>query len=86
MAIDLLIALRAGGVSLVLDIENGGLPVVRHWGPDLGELSATDALAMRGGTSVLALALCVGGYLLFSMGFYALMGPNVQAVYQMMFM
>lgn len=47
MAIDLLIALRAGGVSLVLDIENGGLPVVRHWGPDLGELSATDALAMR---------------------------------------
>lgn len=48
--------------------------------------SRADALAMRGGTSVLALALCVGGYLLFSMGFYALMGPNVQAVYQMMFM
>ena len=40
--------LRAGGVSLVLDTAAGAgapLPVVLHWGPDLGEAADGDALA-----------------------------------------
>ncbi|WP_298462294.1 alpha-galactosidase [uncultured Cellulomonas sp.] len=37
-------ALRAAGVSLVLDLAGPGLPVVLHWGPDLGPLD-DDALA-----------------------------------------
>ncbi|HET8789410.1 MAG TPA: hypothetical protein VFO47_11755, partial [Actinomycetes bacterium] len=40
--------LRAGGVSLVLDAPAGTgspLPVVLHWGPDLGENLDGDALA-----------------------------------------
>jgi alpha-galactosidase len=40
--------LRAGGVSLVLDARAGAgspLPVVLHWGPDLGENLDGDALA-----------------------------------------
>ncbi|HEV3397741.1 MAG TPA: alpha-galactosidase, partial [Actinomycetes bacterium] len=42
------IHLRAGGVSLVLDARAGveePLPVVLHWGPDLGEGLDGDALA-----------------------------------------
>jgi alpha-galactosidase len=40
--------LRAGGVSLVLDAPGGPgepLPVVLHWGADLGDLADGDALA-----------------------------------------
>jgi alpha-galactosidase len=40
--------LRAGGVSLVLDTGGGAggpLPVVLHWGPDLGRAGDGDALA-----------------------------------------
>jgi alpha-galactosidase len=40
--------LRAGGVSLVLDAQGGPgepLPVVLHWGPDLGDAIDGDALA-----------------------------------------
>jgi alpha-galactosidase len=40
--------LRAGGVSLALDAPGGPgepLPVVLHWGPDLGDLADGDALA-----------------------------------------
>ena len=40
--------LRAGGVSLVLDARGGAgapLPVVLHWGPDLGDLADGNALA-----------------------------------------
>jgi len=36
---DRLVHLRASGVSLVLDARGPGLPVVLHWGADLGELS-----------------------------------------------
>ena len=36
--------LRAAGTSLVLDLLENRLPVVRHWGADLGDLSA-EALA-----------------------------------------
>jgi alpha-galactosidase len=42
------IHLRAGGVSMVLDARAGvgePLPVVLHWGPDLGEALDGDALA-----------------------------------------
>ena len=34
--------LRSGGVSLLLDVTDGQLPAVRHWGADLGELTVED--------------------------------------------
>ncbi|WP_028046762.1 alpha-galactosidase [Cellulomonas sp. URHE0023] len=34
--------LRAAGVSLLLSIEDGRLPVVSHWGGDLGALGASE--------------------------------------------
>jgi alpha-galactosidase len=37
-----LIALRYEGVSLVLDISNGQLPAIVHWGADLGALELAD--------------------------------------------
>jgi alpha-galactosidase len=44
--------LRAGGVSVVLDTRDEGVPVVLHWGVDLGETSPEIledlALAARG--------------------------------------
>ena len=39
--------LRRAGTSLVLDLLNDRFPVVRHWGPDLGEVSGED-LAQAG--------------------------------------
>jgi alpha-galactosidase len=44
------VALRAEGVSVVLDLAAGRLPAVLHWGADLGELTAADvaALALTG--------------------------------------
>ncbi|MHA7861848.1 alpha-galactosidase [Tessaracoccus sp. Y36] len=41
------IHLRADGVSLVLTTD-GGLPEVRHWGTDIGEVTAADMQAMLG--------------------------------------
>ena len=41
------VALRAAGVGLVLDLGGDGLPSVLHWGADLGELTEQDALALR---------------------------------------
>ena len=38
--------LRAAGVSLVLDVRGPGLPVVLHWGSDLGPDSDPEALAL----------------------------------------
>jgi len=40
------IALRSEGVSLVLDISNGQLPAVVHWGADLGSLELADVEAL----------------------------------------
>lgn len=40
------IHLRAGGVSLLLDIPQSDLPAICHWGPDLGDLSAADVQAV----------------------------------------
>ncbi len=40
------IALRAEGVSLVLEIPEEGLPSLVHWGADLGRLSRTDAAGL----------------------------------------
>ena len=40
------IALRSEGVSLVLDISNGQLPAIAHWGADLGTLELTDVEAL----------------------------------------
>lgn len=34
--------LRAGGTSVVLDLVSADQPIIVHWGPDLGELSAAD--------------------------------------------
>ena len=44
--INALVVLRADSVSLVLDLLDGRLPAVVHWGADLGELSAADVRAM----------------------------------------
>lgn len=41
-----LLHLRAAGVSLVLDLADGLLPVVRHWGADLGDLSQAELAAL----------------------------------------
>ena len=40
------IALRSEGVSLVLDISNGQLPAIVHWGADLGTLEPADTEAL----------------------------------------
>ncbi|HET6759003.1 MAG TPA: alpha-galactosidase [Propionibacteriaceae bacterium] len=40
------IALRFEGVSLVLDISNGQLPAILHWGADLGTLELADVEAL----------------------------------------
>ncbi len=42
---DLGVALTSGGVTLVLDLRAGRLPVVLHWGAELGSLDA-DSFAM----------------------------------------
>jgi alpha-galactosidase len=44
---DALIALRAAGVGLLLDISAGQLPAVLHWGADLGEVGPSDWEALR---------------------------------------
>jgi alpha-galactosidase len=41
------IALRGGGVSLLLDVTDGRLPAVVHWGGDVGELTPDDVEAFR---------------------------------------
>ena len=33
--------LRAAGVSVILDVTDGRIPAITHWGADLGELAAT---------------------------------------------
>lgn len=38
--------LRSAGVSLLLEVPSAGLPVVRHWGADLGSLSSSDSIAL----------------------------------------
>ncbi|PJI84754.1 alpha-galactosidase [Luteimicrobium subarcticum] len=42
-----MIHLRAGGVSLLLDLDDDRLPQVVHWGADLGELDDDGARAAR---------------------------------------
>ena len=39
------IHLRSGGVSLLLQVPSTGLPLVRHWGADLGPLDGPGAVA-----------------------------------------
>ncbi|MCE4027499.1 alpha-galactosidase [Microbacterium sp. Au-Mic1] len=48
--VDLGIVLETGGVALVLDIRDGGLPVVVHWGASCGPLddAGFEALALSG--------------------------------------
>lgn len=38
--------LHAEGVSVVVDISDGRLPAILHWGKDLGELTAADVAAL----------------------------------------
>jgi len=45
--IDAFIALRGEGVSLLLDVTNGQLPAVLHWGADVGDLTPDDVDAFR---------------------------------------
>jgi hypothetical protein len=45
------VVLHDDGISLVLDLTDGHLPAVVHWGADIGDLTAEDAAAlMRAGT------------------------------------
>lgn len=44
--VNALLALRAAGVSLVLDLTAGRLPAIVHWGADVGELTTDDVAAM----------------------------------------
>lgn len=38
-AVDGCVLLRAGGVSVLVDLTAGRLPALTHWGVDLGELT-----------------------------------------------
>jgi alpha-galactosidase len=40
------VAMRAEGVSVVIDLVAGRLPAIVHWGADLGELDAADVAAL----------------------------------------
>ncbi len=44
--VDVAIAIRAAGMSVLLDVRAGQLPAIVHWGPDLGELTDADATAL----------------------------------------
>jgi hypothetical protein len=45
------VVLHDDGIGLVLDLTDGHLPAVVHWGADLGDPTAEDAAAlMRAGT------------------------------------
>jgi alpha-galactosidase len=44
--------LAAAGVALILDLPEDGLPSVLHWGPDPGELDATDLEALDRATAL----------------------------------
>jgi alpha-galactosidase len=47
---NVVVALRAEGVSLLIDVTAGQLPAIVHWGADLGSLDLGEALAViRGG-------------------------------------
>jgi alpha-galactosidase len=43
---DVVIALTASGVTVVLDVSGGALPTVAHWGPTLDRLDAESAAAL----------------------------------------
>lgn len=40
------VVLHDDGISLVLDLTDGHLPAVVHWGADIGDLTAEDAAAL----------------------------------------
>ncbi len=46
---DDIVHLRAGGVSVVVDLTGGTLPRILHWGTDLGELDADGLAGARRG-------------------------------------
>ena len=46
---NVVVALRAEGVSLLIDVTAGQLPAIVHWGADLGPLELGDALALIAG-------------------------------------
>ncbi len=41
--VDVRVYLRTEGVSVLVNLSHGRLPALVHWGPDLGELSESDA-------------------------------------------
>ena len=42
--------LRRGGTSVVVDLTDGRLPRILHWGADLGELTQPDLADLRRAT------------------------------------
>ncbi|MDN5761913.1 MAG: alpha-galactosidase [Microlunatus sp.] len=45
MTVNAYILLRTEGVSVLVDLSNGHLPSISHWGADLGDQSSADAAA-----------------------------------------
>jgi alpha-galactosidase len=45
-AVNHLIHLTSSGVSLLIDLTDGRLPAIAHWGAELGDISASDAAAI----------------------------------------
>ncbi|AQP45659.1 alpha-galactosidase [Tessaracoccus flavus] len=46
MSLNAFVTLNTDGVSVVVDLTDGRLPALLHWGPDLGELTIDDVRAM----------------------------------------
>ena len=44
--LDVCVALRTEGVSVLVDLTNGRLPALVHWGPELGDQHPSDYLAL----------------------------------------
>jgi len=43
---DATVALTAAGVTVLIDISDGGLPAIVHWGPELAGLDGPGAAAL----------------------------------------
>ncbi|MDQ7991817.1 MAG: alpha-galactosidase [Propionicimonas sp.] len=48
MAVDAVVVLRSEGVAVVVDLLDGRLPALAHWGADPGELDLADAVTLIG--------------------------------------
>ncbi|MFT4164779.1 MAG: alpha-galactosidase [Microlunatus sp.] len=47
MPVNAHVQLRCERMSVLLDLRDGRLPAIQHWGADIGELTSADAVAVR---------------------------------------